>query len=68
MQTCVDEVKNAEYVAPLKPLVSMRVEDPVDEGLDTRSRLREYVDSKRRLVARKLCCNQTSARVHIADT
>ena len=33
----------------------MRVEDPVDEELDPRSRLREYVDSKRRLVAKKLC-------------
>ena len=33
----------------------MRVEDPVDEELDPRSRLREYVDSKRKLVAKKLC-------------
>ena len=41
--------------APLKPLLSMRVEDPVDEELDPRSRLREYVDSKRKLVAKKLC-------------
>ena len=40
VQTCVEEVKNAEYVAPLKPLLSMRVEDPVDEELDSRSRLR----------------------------
>ena len=55
MQTCVEEVENAEYVTPLKPLLSMRVEDPVDEGLDSRSRLREYVDSKRKLVAKKLC-------------
>ena len=55
VQTCVEEVGNAEYVAPLKPLLSMRVEDPVDEELDPRSRLREYVDSKRRLVAKKLC-------------
>ena len=54
-QTCVEEVENAEYVAPLKPLLSMRVEDPVDEELDPRSRLREYVDSKRRLVPKKLC-------------
>ena len=44
VQTCVEEVENAEYVAPLKPLLSMRVEDPVDEELDPRSRLREYVD------------------------
>ena len=55
VQTCVEEVENAEYVAPPKPLLSMRVEDPVDEELDARSRLREYVDSKRRLVAKKLC-------------
>ena len=33
VQTCVEEVENAEYVAPLKPLRSMRVEDPVDEEL-----------------------------------
>ena len=55
VQTCVDEVENAEYVAPLKPLLSMRVEDPLGEELDSRSRLREYVDSKRRFVAKKLC-------------
>ena len=55
MQTCVEEVENAEYVAPLKPLLSMRVEDLVDEEVDRRSRLREYVDSKRKLVAKKLC-------------
>ena len=47
VQTCVVEVENAEYVAPLKPLLSMRVEDPMDEELDPRSRLREYVDSTR---------------------
>ena len=34
VQTCVEEVENAEYGAPLKPLFSMRVEDPVDEELD----------------------------------
>ena len=55
VQTCVEEVENAEYVAPLKPLLSMRVGDPLDEELDPRSTLREYVDSKRRLVAKKLC-------------
>ena len=33
----------------------MRVEDPLDEELDPTSRLREYVDSKRKLVAKKLC-------------
>ena len=55
VQTCVEEVENAEYFAPLKPLLSLRVEDPMDEELDPRSRLREYVDSKRRLVVKKLC-------------
>ena len=55
VQTCVEEVENAEYVAPLTLLLSMTVEDPLDEKLDPRSRLREYVDSKRRLVAKKLC-------------
>ena len=55
MQTCLEEVENAEYVAPLNPLLSMRVEDPVDEELDPQSRLTEYVESKRRLVAKKLC-------------
>ena len=54
MQTCVGEVENAEYVAPLKTLLSMRVNDTLDEELDPWSRLREYVDSKRRLVAKKL--------------
>ena len=54
VQTCVEEVENAEYVTPQKPLLSMRVEDPLDEELDPRSRLREYVDSKRKLVAKRL--------------
>ena len=34
VQTCVEEVENIEYVAPLKPLLSMSVEDPVGEELD----------------------------------
>ena len=55
VQTCVEEVEKAEYVAPPKPLLSMRVEDPLDEEPDPRLRLREYMDSKRRLVAKKLC-------------
>ena len=55
VQTCVGEVENAEYAAPLKPLLSMRGEEPSNEELDPRSRLREYVHSKRRLVAKKLC-------------
>ena len=40
VQTCVGEVENAEYAAPLKPLLSMREEEPLDEELDPRSRLR----------------------------
>ena len=62
MQTCVEEVENAEYAAPLKPLLSMRGEEPLDEELDPRSRLREYVDSKRRLVAKKLCYARPTRR------
>ena len=62
MQTCVEEVENAEYAAPLKPLLSMRSEDPLDEELDPRSRLREYVDSKTRLVAEKLCYARPTRR------
>ena len=53
VQTCLEEVENAEYAAPLKSLLSMRGEEPLDEELDPLSRLREYVDSKRRLVAKK---------------
>ena len=55
VQTCVEEVENAEYIAPLKPLSSMRAEEPLDEELDPGSRLRKYMDSKGRLVAKKLC-------------
>ena len=62
VQTCVEEVENAEYVAPLKPLLSMRGEEPLDEEVDPQSRLREYVDSKRRLVAKKLCYARPTRR------
>ena len=55
MQTCVEEVENAEYAAPLKHPLSIRGEEPLDEELDPLSRLREHVDSKRRLVAKELC-------------
>ena len=34
MQTCVEEVENAEYAAPLRPVLSMRGEEPLDEELD----------------------------------
>ena len=62
VQTCVEEVENAECAAPLKPLLSMRGEEPLDDELDPRSRLREYVDSKRRLVAKKLCYARPTRR------
>ena len=62
MQTCVEEVENAEYATPQKPLLSMRGEEPWDKELDPRSRLREYVDSKRRLVAKQLCYARSTRR------
>ena len=62
VQTCVEEVENAEYAAPQKPLLSMRGEEPLDEELEPRSKLREYVDSKRRLVAKKLCYARPTRR------
>ena len=62
VQTCVEEVGNAEYAAPQKTVLSMRGEEPLDEELDPRSRLREYVDSKRRLVARKVCYAKPTRR------
>ena len=55
VQTCKEEVENADYAAPQKPILLMRGEEPLDKELDPQSRLREYVDSKRRLVAKKLC-------------
>ena len=62
VQTCAEEVENTEYAAPLKPLLSMRGEKPLDEELDPRSRLREYVDSKRILVAKKQCHARPTSR------
>ena len=62
VQTCVEEVENAEYAAPLKPVLSMSREEPVDEELGPRFRLREYLDSKRRLVAKKLCYARPTRR------
>ena len=35
VQTCVEEVESTEYVAPLKPLLSMRVEDQTGRPLST---------------------------------
>ena len=62
VQTCVEEVETAEYAAPLKPRLPMRGEEPLDEELDPRSSLRVYVDSKRRLVAKKLCYARPTRR------
>ena len=62
VQTCVEEVETAEYAAPLKPLLFIRAEEPLDEKLDPRSRVREYVDSKRRLVAIRLCYARPTRR------
>ena len=62
VQKCVEAVENADYAAPQKPLLSMRGEEPPEGELDRRSRLREYVDSKRRLVAKKLCYARPTRR------
>ena len=62
VQGCVEELENAEYAAPQKHLLSMRGEEPPDEELDSRSRLREYVDSKRGLVAKRLCYARPTRR------
>ena len=62
VQTCVEEAQNAQYPAPRKPLLPMRGEERLDEELDPHSRLREYVASKRRLVAKKLCYAKPTCR------
>ena len=62
VQMCVEEVENAEYATPLQPLLCMRGEEPHDEELDPHCRLRKYVDSKRRLVAEKLCYARPTRR------
>ena len=55
VQTRLEEEENAEYADPQRPLLSMRGGEPLDEGFDPGSRLREYMDSEGRLVARMLC-------------
>ena len=62
VQTCVEEVENAKYATPDKPLLSLKEEELLDEELDPPSRLREYVDSKRRLVAKRLCYAKPTRR------
>ena len=48
MERCLEEVESAKYATPQKPLISMRAEEPLDKQLDPQSRLREYMDSKKR--------------------
>ena len=55
-------MKNAEYATPPKNLLSMGGEEPLDEELDPRSSLREHMDSKRRLVAKRLCYARPTRR------
>ena len=55
VQPCVEEVENAEYATRQKRLLSMRGEEPLDEGLDPPSGRKEYVDSESRAVAKRLC-------------
>ena len=62
VQTCPEEVENAKYATPQKPPPSMRGEEAWDKELDPRSRLREYLDFKRRLVAKKLCYGRPTRR------
>ena len=62
VQTCVEELENTEYGTQRNSLLSMRGEEPLDEELDSRSRLREYVESKRRLVAKHLCYAKPTRR------
>ena len=54
-QTCVEEAESAEYATPQKSLFSRRERQPLEEGFDLGSRIRKYVDSKRRAIARRLC-------------
>ena len=61
-QTCVEEVESAEHAAPQKPVLSMRGGEPLDEDVDPCSRLREYVDSERRLVGKTLCYARPTRR------
>ena len=62
VQTCVEAVENAQYAASQKPLLSMRGEEPLDKELDPGTRMRDYWDSKRRLVAKKLCYARPTCR------
>ena len=62
VQNCVDEVENADYATPLKPLFSMRGGEPLDEELDPPTRLRESLDSKSRVLVKGLCYTTPTCR------
>ena len=62
VQTCVEEVENAEYGARLNSLLSMRGEELLDEGLNPRSRPRKLVDPNTSLLAKKLCYARPTCR------
>ena len=47
--------RHANYATPQKPLFSMRREEPSKNDLDPRVKQKEYVDSKRRVLAERLC-------------
>ena len=55
-------MENAEYAGPHKPLLYMRGEEPLDRDLNPRSRLREYADSEKRFVAKRLCYAKPTRR------
>ena len=53
LQTCVEEVENAEYAAPQKPLLSMREEEPLEEKLDPRFQAERVRGLKEEIVGEK---------------
>ena len=55
VQTCVELAKNVEYASPQKLLMSLMGEEPLNAELDPGSRLRDSVDSERRVVAKRVC-------------
>ena len=55
VETRVEEVQHANYVTPGKPLLSMRREERSKDDQARGATQKEYVDSKRRVVAEGLC-------------
>ena len=55
VQTCVEEVENAEYVAPLKPLLPMRGEEPCGRGAGSPIQAEGVRGLQEEIVAKKLC-------------